>query len=314
VSAVVATLATAAVAGVDEAASLGWPALLGSVFAASLLGSLHCVGMCGGLATLSTALDDRLHRGSAWHRALPGISYHVARGFAYVALGAIAGTLGAGVDLGARLAGWGEPAAWVAGIAIIAMGLGLLLAPRLLARWRRPSGGARPGPIMRLLSATHRTAASLPPVARGALLGGASPFLPCGWLYAFVAIAAGTGATLGGAAVMLAFWAGTVPALAGLATGVHRLSAVWRDRLPRLTATALVAVGVMTILWRGSVSEAVAAASRATSADAATVDAVADELPPCCRAAAEDTGQGQGEGQREGEVATITDAAAETCE
>jgi sulfite exporter TauE/SafE len=277
----------ASTTGLGDATALGWPALLGSVFVASLLGSLHCVGMCGGLATLSTALDDRLHRGSAWHRALPGISYHVARGAAYVGLGAIAGTLGAGVDLGARLAGWGEPAAWIAGLAIIGMGLGLLLAPRLLARWRRPGGGRSSGPIMRLLSATHRTAASLPPVTRGALLGGASPFLPCGWLYAFVAIAAGTGATLGGAGVMLAFWAGTVPALAGLATGVHRLSAVWRDRLPRLTATALVAVGLMTILWRGSVSEAVAAATRATTADATTVDAIGDELPPCCRATAD---------------------------
>lgn len=282
-----------------EAASLGWPALLGSVFAASLLGSLHCVGMCGGLATLSTALDDRLHQqsrwNSAWHRAAPGVAYHVARGAAYVVLGGLAGTLGAGVDLGARLAGWGEPAAWIAGVAIIGMGLGLLLAPRLLARWRRPGArSGRPGPIMRLLSTTHRVAAGLPPVTRGALLGGVSPFLPCGWLYAFVAIAAGTGTTLGGAAIMAAFWAGTVPALAGLATGVHRLSAAWRDRLPRLTATALVAVGLATIFWRGSVAEAVAAASRVTTPDTATVEHVADELPPCCRPGA--------------------DTAAETCE
>ncbi|MFM1833683.1 MAG: hypothetical protein RLZZ461_1999 [Planctomycetota bacterium] len=287
------TLLLASGTDIGDAATLGWPALLGSIFVASLLGSLHCVGMCGGLATLSTALDDRLHRGSAWHRALPGISYHVARGLAYVVLGAIAGTLGAGVDLGARLAGWGEPAAWIAGLAIIGMGLGILLAPRLLARWRRPNGSGRPGPIMRVLSATHRTAAGLPPVARGALLGGASPFLPCGWLYAFVAIAAGTGATLGGAAVMLAFWAGTVPALAGLATGIHRLSAAWRDRLPRLTATALVVVGLMTIVWRGTVAEAVASATRATTADTATVETVADELPPCCRAKAANDGDGE---------------------
>lgn len=270
-----------------DAVSLGWPALLGSVFVASLLGSLHCVGMCGGLATLSTALDDRLHGGSTWRRAMPGVAYHLARGIAYVSLGAVAGTLGAGVDLGARLAGWGEPAAWIAGVAIVGMGLGLLLAPRLLARWRRPaSRSGRPGPVMRLLSRAHRTAAGLPPVARGAVLGGVSPFLPCGWLYAFVAIAAGTGATLGGAAIMAAFWAGTVPALAGLATGIHRLSAAWRERLPRLTATALVAVGLATILWRGSVAEAVAAASRATTADTATIDRIADELPPCCQARA----------------------------
>jgi sulfite exporter TauE/SafE len=143
-----------------------------------------------------------------------------------------------------------------------------------------------------VLSATHRTAAGLPPVARGALLGGASPFLPCGWLYAFVAIAAGTGATLGGAAVMLAFWAGTVPALAGLATGIHRLSAAWRDRLPRLTATALVVVGLMTIVWRGTVAEAVASATRATTADTTTIETVADELPPCCRAKAANDADG----------------------
>ena len=56
------TVLLASVTDVGDAATLGWPALLGSIFVASLLGSLHCVGMCGGLATLSTALDDRLHR------------------------------------------------------------------------------------------------------------------------------------------------------------------------------------------------------------------------------------------------------------
>ncbi|MBE7450024.1 MAG: sulfite exporter TauE/SafE family protein [Kofleriaceae bacterium] len=43
--------------------------------------------------------------------------------------------------------------------------------------------------------------------ARAALLGLLSAALPCGWLWAFVVVAAGTGSPVGGALVMTAFWA-----------------------------------------------------------------------------------------------------------
>jgi sulfite exporter TauE/SafE len=85
------------------------------------------------------------------------------------------------------------------------------------------------------------------PTARAALLGLLSAALPCGWLWAFVVVAAGTGSIVGGALVMATFWLGTVPMMVGLgafaAPIVRRIGA----RLPFVTAAALVALGILAL-------------------------------------------------------------------
>ena len=75
-------------------------------------------------------------------------------------------------------------------------------------------------------------------------------FLPCGWLWAFVVAAAGTGSALGGALVMAVFWLGTVPAMTGvLALGGP--AAIWlRRRMPAVTAIALIVLGLGTLAMR----------------------------------------------------------------
>ena len=73
-----------------------------AILTASLLGSLHCVGMCGGFATLAGAREDG-GQGSG-----PVFAYHGARVAAYILLGAIAGALGAEVCGGACWAVGGE--------------------------------------------------------------------------------------------------------------------------------------------------------------------------------------------------------------
>jgi sulfite exporter TauE/SafE len=88
------------------------------------------------------------------------------------------------------------------------------------------------------------------PIARAAILGGGSALLPCGWLYGFAATAAGTGAPLAGAALMTAFWLGSVPALLAAGIGVQALAAPLRRHVPTITALALVATGLVTVLGR----------------------------------------------------------------
>ena len=47
-------------------------ALLVAVFVASLVGSLHCAGMCGGLVALCTGIDtNHIHQVSRPHRPAP---------------------------------------------------------------------------------------------------------------------------------------------------------------------------------------------------------------------------------------------------
>ena len=142
---------------------------------------------------------------------------------------------------------------------------GALLWPRapgrpLLALRRKPA----PAPSLwrRLearLVAVARRAREQPPLARAALLGLSSALLPCGWLYAFVVLAAGTGSAGRGALLLAAFWSGTLPALLGLGLGVQRLTQRWRAQLPRLSAVLLLGLGAYTLVHRWPVAPAAAA-------------------------------------------------------
>ena len=60
---------------------------------------------------------------------------------------------------------------------------------------------------------------------RGAATGLLTTLLPCGWLYAFVITAAGTGNALAGAGLMATFWVGTLPMLTIVGIGVRKLAA-----------------------------------------------------------------------------------------
>ncbi len=212
-------------------------ALAGTVFVASLAGSLHCAGMCGGLVAFAAAGG----RGAPVH-----LAYHGGRLVSYAALGLVSGALGAAIDLGGSAVGVKQGAAAVAGGLMVAFGVVVLL------RWKGVRVPHPPAPAFvregfgRLMK---RTAAQ-PPVLRAATIGLLSAFLPCGWLYAFVVTAAGTGSPWYGALAMAAFWAGTVPVLAALGVGVQKLTGPLRRHLPVAPAVVLVAVGLATVFGR----------------------------------------------------------------
>jgi sulfite exporter TauE/SafE len=89
-----------------------------------------------------------------------------------------------------------------------------------------------------------------PPTVRAAATGLLTTLLPCGWLYAFVATAGGTGSALGGVIVMAAFWAGTVPMLLGVGLGAGRVFGPLRSRLPTVSAVLVIAFGLLAITGR----------------------------------------------------------------
>jgi len=89
-------------------------------------------------------------------------------------------------------------------------------------------------------------------VTRAALIGVLTGLLPCGWLWAFVVTAAGTGHAASGGLLMLVFWAGTVPAMTGLLVLLGPALAKLRVRIPVITACVLIALGLVTLAsrWR----------------------------------------------------------------
>lgn len=258
-------------------------ALASSVLAASLVGSLHCAGMCGGIAACAGGVGECSARRSAVASAI----YHLSRGISYAAVGVVAGAVGQAVDTGGMLVGVQRVAAIAAGLMVALVGVALLA---------RAGGGSAassmpvPAWISRAIAAIHRRANRLPPPQRAAAIGLASVLLPCGWLWAFAAVAAGTGVWWQGAVVMIAFWIGTVPVLAALGAGIASLGGAQRRWVTALAGAAMIAVGVHTAFVRAPLAE------RALAAAAEASDAVPSGTPACCQrhaAADGDGGQSQ---------------------
>lgn len=211
-------------------------ALVASVLVASLIGSPHCAGMCGGFVCFVAGQEE----GRRWRVQA---AYHGGRLLTYVLLGVLAGAAGAALDHWGAGRGVTRLATIVAGAVMMLWG-GATLA--------RAAGFALP--LTRLTAGAHRPLAALlrgvrnqPPALRALLVGLATTLLPCGWLYAFVATAGGSGSPVSGALVMAAFWLGTVPVLAGLGIAAQAAFGPLRRRLPVFSAALLIVIGLLTV-------------------------------------------------------------------
>lgn len=246
--------------------------LLPAVLAASVVGSVHCAGMCGPLMAFVVGGDVGARR-SRTH-----VVYHVARGVGYAALGLAAGLAGSLVELTTPLTNFSSVAAIVAAATLVLSGV-LVLAAQL--GWRARASCV-PGPVQRLARAVRLRAMQLGGTTRAAAMGAVTGLLPCGWLYAFVALAAGTGSPTSGVLVMLAFWAGTIPALAAVGLGVDGLRHVIGPRLRMALCTCLIGVGAFALIGRADLNVARIVAE--TSAHTLDDLPAAGEAMPCCDA------------------------------
>ena len=259
-------------------------ALLLAVFGASLLGSLHCLGMCGGLMALwagrtgacGVATGARAHLG-----------YHLGRAASYLAVGLTAGAAGSLLDqLSGGLLGLQRAGAALAGAVVLVWGLAVILGELGLLR-ALPHAAPLAAPLARIAGRAHAALSGLAPARQALLTGLLTPLLPCGWLWLFALAAAGSGGPLPGGAVMLAFWAGTVPPLLLGGLGLAALSGRLRPRARLLGGLALVLVGGLSLATRGAAIAALPRLEeRATPAAPASANLVL-ERPPCCCAGEE---------------------------
>lgn len=238
-----------------------------TIFTASLVGSLHCAAMCGGLVSFTCGSSERPR--------VAQLSYHAGRFVTYTSLGAAAGYLGMALNDTLNVSGIQNLAGIVAGSTMIGWAMwtvftrrrGASSAPERVTvdgtatlSLRKP----KPSRLSSWFAWLHR----LPSSARGGLLGVTSAVLPCGWLYTFVAAAAGQGAPLAGAAVMAAFWLGTIPMLVGLGSIVSLLGSKARQWLPHSSAVVLLILGLSTIILRRPI--AIWGPSNAPASDASS--------------------------------------------
>lgn len=255
-------------------------ALLLGVLIASLLGSTHCAGMCGAFVLFAVATPDDAP--NLWRSRLAlNTAYNLGRLVTYTLLGAVAGLLGAALDLGGSMVGLQQTAAILAGTLMIGFGIVALLRARGIRIRRLPL----PAFLTRAVAAGHRAVAEASPLARAWIVGLLTTLLPCGWLYAFAVTAAGTGSPMYGAAVMALFWLGTLPVLAGIGIGAQALTGPLRARLPVVTSLLLVIVGLYTVFGRLTLPAMAKPepAVRVVGGDGESRLEVSRDLPPCCR-------------------------------
>ncbi|MCB1049171.1 MAG: sulfite exporter TauE/SafE family protein [Acidobacteria bacterium] len=194
--------------------------------AAGFTGSFHCVGMCGPLVGM--------HHFQAGVRGMA--LYQLGRAVAYVLLGGLAGSLGLSLTRGASHLQWQKGLVLIFGAGMMVMGIYALI-----------KGGNKP-PALRLQflqkylpeSWFRGTWASL---TWGVLSG----LLPCGYLHGFVLASGSTGSPWVAMAFMLAFWAGTTPALWGSGLIMKTLGRETSGKLALVTPVFLIVFGFLAL-------------------------------------------------------------------
>ncbi len=213
------------------------PAVLTTAFLAGLLGSGHCFGMCGGIAAGLGAMS----RGRA---VLPALQFNLARLVSYALLGLISASVLGGL---ADLTSLGRWLRLLTALMIFVIGLRFLFEFRGLELIER-SGAGLWKKIMPLAMRAGQRQDWIGRISLGACWG----LLPCGLVYSVLLTAASTGSAAGGAMTMLAFGAGTLPAMLGLTAAAPALSVFLQDRaVRRVIGFALIVLALWTLamMW-----------------------------------------------------------------
>jgi len=219
-------------------------AITSSYVAAFLLGlfsTVHCIAMCGsiiGALTLSLPKEVRENQS----KMLPYVlNYNLGRLFSYGMAGAIVGLLSSPlVEFNGH-----EVLRYVSLVVMIAMGLYLAGWFPKFARMERMGA-----PIWRWLQPIGQRLLPVKTLTQALFLGVVWGWLPCGLVYAALAVAATVGDPVKASLVMLAFGAGTLPAVmgAGLFTGMLAAMAKVKH-LRQIAGLLIIVMALTTTFW-----------------------------------------------------------------
>lgn len=207
------------------------------VFVSGVLGSAHCIGMCGAIsATMNLGTNSvaaALRRQLVWS---------IGRVFTYSFLGMLAGFAGARLTasqfMSSQLSMLNVQAtlAVVAGVLLIIQGL---FSAGIFRRKGKRAGGCLTASVFaKFLNCGSSLMVFVAGIATG--------FLPCGLVYSFLALAGATASLWKAPLLMAAFGLGTVPVMLLTGAGLSVASLRIRERLMKVAALCVVVTGVMT--------------------------------------------------------------------
>jgi sulfite exporter TauE/SafE len=204
-------------------------------FMTGLLGSGHCLGMCGGLVS---GCFMKLQAKGVW----PYVAYHSTRIAIYAGIGLIAALLGT-VLVASGMTGLAQGVLQIlAGIIVILLGLDLLGVSPI-----RNTVGFAPVAWLRrqFVMATQKG-----PVLGATISGAINGLMPCSMTMAMAVKATTAPSPPEGMALMLAFGAGTLPSMLFASVLFGKLGPRLRGGLQKMAALFVIALGVST-LWQG---------------------------------------------------------------
>jgi len=208
--------------------------IAGSVFVAGLIGSPHCMSMCGPIVFNFANRGSRL------------VAYQFGRMIMYTTAGAIVGAFGK-----ATLGSAGS--LWLSTLTLLMISILLLV-----NGYRVLFGKSLHLPVPTWLGRvstrlwTMLRLAKLPHTVVAGLTGALTVLLPCGHLYSFLIGAIATGSALRGAVFMFAFWLGSAPLLSFGGQGLQILIRSKLPRAQRLAGALLVIAGLFSVVAFGA--------------------------------------------------------------
>ena len=207
--------------------------LIYAAFIMGLIGSMHCLGMCGPIAF---ALPVRTNQ--VWLKVFKYLMYNAGRLFVYAILGLLAGTIGKGF----ALAGLQQALSIATGFVIILSVCTMLpvfrwsflqsfstrLKSRLAALFQRYFKSTRWYSLI--------------------ILGMLNGLLPCGMVYGALMGAAAAGSTISGSMFMVAFGLGTVPVMMSVSMAGSMMGTRFKQTFHTITPVLACLIGVLLIV------------------------------------------------------------------
>jgi len=208
------------------------------VFTSGILGSAHCLGMCGPISATMNLGTDSL-RGAAMRQTL----WSSGRVFTYAFLGMVAGFAGARLTQSEFITSQTGIVRIQAAFAILAGALLMfqgLLATGWLKRKVTHGGSCVTSSVF---AKFLRGGSSIMVFIAGIVTG----FLPCGLVYSFLALAAASASIWKGPLLMVAFGLGTFPIMLVTGAGLTMTSLSVRRRLMKFAAVCVLITGALTM-------------------------------------------------------------------
>lgn len=204
-----------------------------TAFTIGLVGSFHCIGMCGPIAF---ALPVK--KNTPFYRIFSGVIYNSGRILTYILFGVLFGTLGQGISTASTQQGIS-----------IALGIVFILSvilPKSLINKINPTSTIG-FYISKVKTALGKllSSSSTPNLFFIGLLNG---LLPCGLVYAAIGGSIATGKTIDGALYMFAFGLGTLPMMFTAVLLSNFITIGFRNKIKKLIPVFVIILGCLFII------------------------------------------------------------------